>query len=104
VKLTSLLGIIWDSESGQIRWPGGGFTRAKARPVESGLECNGQCGRNFLSAPERFLDQLATIPEIRQDRVTQLWFALQAETYTVSSRQIADAMLSDLHIVAGRFD
>ena len=49
-------------------------------------------------------EELGKMPEIRQDRVTQVWNSIHAGTFSASNRQIAAAMLSDLQIVVGNFD
>ena len=104
MRTALLLGIVWDTETGQISWPGGSFALSQSKRVESSAARRRQCGRDILDAPAMLFEELGTMPEIRQDRVTQVWNSIHAGTFSASNRQIAAAMLSDLQIVGGNFD
>lgn len=45
--------------------------------------------------------QIATVPDVRHDRVQELQTAVQQGTYSVSSEQIANAMVNDLRGLPG---
>jgi len=96
VRIVSLLAITWDPESGQIGWPRESFAPRQAQRVESRGMAEAEvdvlgAARQFA----RFRAEIVKMPEIRRDRVAELRDAFESETYFVSSRQIADAMLGD---------
>ena len=49
-----------------------------------------------LKKVQELKTQLATMPEVRQERVQQLKNAISDGTYEVDSGKIADAMITDL--------
>ena len=48
------------------------------------------------------LQRMAEVPDVRQEKVDHLRQAVNEGTYSVSSDQIADAMLNDLNGLTGR--
>jgi len=99
VRIVSLLAITWNSETGQIAWPGESFAPRQAQRMESRGTAEYEVYEvDVLGAAQqfaRFRAEIVKMPEIRRDRVAELRDAFESEKYFVSSRQIADAMLGD---------
>jgi anti-sigma28 factor (negative regulator of flagellin synthesis) len=107
VRIVSLLAITWDPETGQIGCPGGSFARGRTHSVESPAGGVNEFEVDVLSAARqfaRFRAEIFSMPEIRRDRVAELLDKFESETYSASSRQIADAMLRDFQRDIGSFE
>lgn len=72
--------------------------------MEVGLTGENEDGASIARAARelaRISAELGGTPDIRKDRVKQLAGVIQSETYSVSDRQIAEAVLNDLQRVSG---
>jgi anti-sigma28 factor (negative regulator of flagellin synthesis) len=72
--------------------------------MEVGLTGGNEDGASIARAARelaRISAELGGTPDIREDRVKQLAGVIQSETYSVSDRQIAEAVLNDLQRVSG---
>ena len=67
---------------------------AQTRPAQGGLERSEDVATVSNFSRASILTQVRQLPDIRQERVTELSRAIKQGTYNVSADQIADSMVS----------
>lgn len=107
MRIDSLFGFPVDPESSRVGGASNNAASSQSGQVNSSTAGDSQDGASISSTAQKlaqFSAGLANTPDVRQERVSQLADSIQAGTYSVSNRQIAESIYNDMQNAGGSMD